>query len=354
LRFAASPLLARPQGVSVFQDGVRINEAFGTRQLRPRGRHRRSRSFSYPGLGPAFGLNTLGGALAIYTKSGAHTRVTVELSGGSFRRKDAASNTAEPRRLDYFATGHVATTPAGRNTTDRVRQFFGKIGYQDDVTDFDVSATLATMRSKARRRCRCRASAVRDRRIPYPPRWGSSRPKGQPFPAMRCCSAATRTTALPDDEFSAATSTMFRRARPETGVAQANEATMTSRRSSSRAGARLPAHGERQEAGLAHQGRDRRERRLRPHAVRPAAATRELRAGSRDRGERPFGYCDGVDLRNDYYGLFRPDTVTSPSSGGLRWVAATTAARIVIGDRSGGDARARRTARFRASTRRSA
>ena len=83
--FAASPLLGTPQGVSVFQDGVRINEAFGDvvnwDLLPPMAI---SSIQLIPGSRPAFGLNTLGGALAIYTKSGAqYPGANVEISDGS-------------------------------------------------------------------------------------------------------------------------------------------------------------------------------------------------------------------------------------------------------------------------------
>ncbi|HEX8885864.1 MAG TPA: Plug domain-containing protein [Noviherbaspirillum sp.] len=69
--FTASPLLGVPQGLSVFQDGVRINEPFGDTvnwDLLPQSAIANMQLI--PGSNPAFGLNTLGGALAVYTKSG--------------------------------------------------------------------------------------------------------------------------------------------------------------------------------------------------------------------------------------------------------------------------------------------
>src|SRR3989338_5780415 len=69
--FSASPLLGTPQGISVYQDGVRINEPFGDTvnwDLVPR-----AAVVSIdliPGSNPLFGLNTLGGALSIGTKNG--------------------------------------------------------------------------------------------------------------------------------------------------------------------------------------------------------------------------------------------------------------------------------------------
>ena len=81
--FTASPLLGVPQGLSVFQDGVRINEPFGdvvNWDLPPQSAIASLQLI--PGSNPIFGLNTLGGALSIYTKSGSTNPGTaVELLG---------------------------------------------------------------------------------------------------------------------------------------------------------------------------------------------------------------------------------------------------------------------------------
>jgi outer membrane receptor protein involved in Fe transport len=69
--FTASPLLGTPQGLSVYQDGVSINEPFGdivNWDLIPR--NAIASIDLIPGSNPLFGLNTLGGALAIRTKDG--------------------------------------------------------------------------------------------------------------------------------------------------------------------------------------------------------------------------------------------------------------------------------------------
>src|SRR5207244_12653910 len=89
--FVASPLLGTPQGVSVFQDGVRINEAFGdvvNWDLLPPSAIESLQLI--PGSNPVFGLNTLGGALAVYTKSGTRDPgVSIAADAGSFGRRTA-------------------------------------------------------------------------------------------------------------------------------------------------------------------------------------------------------------------------------------------------------------------------
>jgi outer membrane receptor protein involved in Fe transport len=145
--FTASPLLGTPQGLSVFQDGVRINEAFGdvvNWDLLPRSAI--SSMQLVPGSVPAYGLNTLGGALAIYTKSGAqYPGAVVEASGGSFGRRTLEFEYGRASQaVDAFATARFSDDDGwAQHNPSRVRQFFGKLGFQDERTDLDISVTLA-------------------------------------------------------------------------------------------------------------------------------------------------------------------------------------------------------------------
>ena len=90
--FTASPLLGTPQGLSIFQDGVRINEPFGDAvnwDLIPM--NAIAGMNLMPGSNPVFGLNTLGGAISITTKNGrTHQGGGIETSYGSWDRKTAA------------------------------------------------------------------------------------------------------------------------------------------------------------------------------------------------------------------------------------------------------------------------
>src|SRR6185312_3779617 len=145
--FSASPLLGTPQGVSIFQDGVRINEPFGdvvNWDLVPQSAI--SSIQLIPGSNPAFGLNTVGGALSIYTKSGSdYPGGSVEAYGGSFGRKgDEFEYGGKKGNLDYFVTGNYMDDHGwAEHNPSTVRQLFGKIGWQDDRTDLDLSLALA-------------------------------------------------------------------------------------------------------------------------------------------------------------------------------------------------------------------
>ncbi|MDI9690865.1 hypothetical protein, partial [Burkholderia cenocepacia] len=64
-----------------------------------------------PGSNPVYGLNTLGGALAITTKNGrSNPGGEAEVSGGSWGRKTASVEQGGTigSNLDYYATANVA------------------------------------------------------------------------------------------------------------------------------------------------------------------------------------------------------------------------------------------------------
>jgi outer membrane receptor protein involved in Fe transport len=145
--FEASPLLGAPQGLSVFQDGVRINEPFGdvvNWDLIPLSAV--STMALVPGSNPVFGLNTLGGAIEIRTKSGRqYPGLEVEAYGGSWGRKAADfAWGGSSDKLDYFLAGNWFEEDGWRDfSPTKVKQIFAKIGHQDAETDFDFAVTHA-------------------------------------------------------------------------------------------------------------------------------------------------------------------------------------------------------------------
>jgi outer membrane receptor protein involved in Fe transport len=145
--FTASPLIGTPEGLSVYVDGVRVNESFGDTvnwDLIPESAI--STVSLIGGSNPVFGLNTLGGALSLQTKSGHDNPGTeFEAYGGSFGRSSFQGNTGGAYGpFDYFATVHYFHEDGWRNiSTTEVWQVFGKVGYQTDQTDVDLSYTYA-------------------------------------------------------------------------------------------------------------------------------------------------------------------------------------------------------------------
>jgi outer membrane receptor protein involved in Fe transport len=145
--FTASPLLGTPEGLSVYVDGVRVNESFGDTvnwDLIPQAAISTVTLIS--GSNPVFGLNTLGGALSIRTKSGHDNPGTeFEATGGSFGlRSFEGESGGELGNFDYFLTGNYFDETGWRDLSpSRVVQGFAKFGWQNDKTDFDLSYTYA-------------------------------------------------------------------------------------------------------------------------------------------------------------------------------------------------------------------
>ena len=145
--FTASPLLGTPQGLSVFVDGVRVNEPFGdivNWDLIPVSAIANINLI--PGSNPLFGLNTLGGALSVHTKSGdEYPGTSITVTGGSWGRAQTEFETGGKRdNLDYFLTGNLFHEDGWRDhSASDVRQLFGKLGWQDDKNDLDLSVMLA-------------------------------------------------------------------------------------------------------------------------------------------------------------------------------------------------------------------
>ncbi|MEQ1603136.1 MAG: TonB-dependent receptor [Methylophilaceae bacterium] len=142
--FTASPLLGTPQGLSVYQDGVRINEPFGDTvnwDLIPQ--NAIAGITLMPGSNPLFGLNTLGGALSIQTKGGDHFQGgSIQAYGGSWGRHaiEAEYGNKLSNGFSYYFAGNRFKEDGWRDgSPSDVLQGFGKLGWSDDKTDIDVS-----------------------------------------------------------------------------------------------------------------------------------------------------------------------------------------------------------------------
>ena len=141
--FTASPLLGLPQGIAVYQDGVRMNEVFGDTlnwDLLPT--NAIAGVSLMPGSNPMFGLNTLGGAMSVQTKTGfSHPGYSVSLWGGSFGRGWADVQTAgHSDRFSYFVTGRLLTEDGWRDfSPSDVRQLFANAAWQLQRTTVTTS-----------------------------------------------------------------------------------------------------------------------------------------------------------------------------------------------------------------------
>ena len=147
--YTASPLLGTPQGLSVYMDGVRLNQPFGdvvSWDLIPR--IAISTATLMPGSNPVFGLNTLGGSIALQTKTGLAARgTTVQGTYGSDARRVLEfehGGHARVSPLHWYLAGSMFEETGWRvDSPSDARQVFGKIGWLRDGSDVTVSTAHA-------------------------------------------------------------------------------------------------------------------------------------------------------------------------------------------------------------------
>lgn len=151
--FEASPVLGTPEGLAVYQNGVRINEAFGDAvnwDLIPDIAISRLDILS---ANPLYGLNALGGAASITMKDGFnYNGGEVELSGGSFKqRTGTAEFGAHNGQFGVYAGGQILDQDGWRIfARDRVRQFYTALSEHTDSASLDLTYTHADNRLFAR------------------------------------------------------------------------------------------------------------------------------------------------------------------------------------------------------------
>ena len=143
--FTASPLVGVAQGLSIYQDGVRINEPFGDAvnfELIPESAIASMNLM--PGSNPLFGLNTLGGAISIQTKNG-FTNEGHSLEGytGSFGRHSATLESGgNDGTFGYFVTGAYTEEDGWRDQSpSEVEQLFANLSYRNDTSSLDLALT---------------------------------------------------------------------------------------------------------------------------------------------------------------------------------------------------------------------
>jgi iron complex outermembrane receptor protein len=145
--FAASPLQGTPQGIAVYVNGIRFNEAFGDTvnwDMIPAAAIDRADVWS---ANPVFGLNALGGAVSVQLKNGfTYQGTAVEAQGGSYGRVSGSAQYGG--RKD-----NVAVYVAAEGLTDRgwryqspaqIKRFYGDIGWRANGHEIHVSAGAAS------------------------------------------------------------------------------------------------------------------------------------------------------------------------------------------------------------------
>jgi iron complex outermembrane receptor protein len=139
--FEASPVLGTPEGLAVYQNGARVNEAFGDGlnwDLFPDVAIDRVTVVS---ANPVYGLNALGGAIVIDMKTGFTWQGgEAELAGGSWGQRGlTAQYGAHSGAFGFYVAGRVLDEDGWREfSPDRLRQVYTDLSYHTSRLTLDL------------------------------------------------------------------------------------------------------------------------------------------------------------------------------------------------------------------------
>jgi iron complex outermembrane receptor protein len=147
--FVASPVVGTPQGLAVYQNGVRINEAWGdvvNWDLIPSVAIDRVAIVSG---NPLFGLNAIGGAVTLDMKNG-FTWQGFELDG-RFGSRGRRQGTMQYGVQDHDFAAYLAMEAAGDDgyrkfSGSRIHRLYGDVGYRGDQAEIHATVQLAQNR----------------------------------------------------------------------------------------------------------------------------------------------------------------------------------------------------------------
>jgi len=144
--FVSSPVSGTPQGLAVYQNGVRINEAFGDTvnwDLIPT---TAIKSVAVVTNNPAYGLNALGGAVTVQMKDGFNYHgAEIDTMGGSYGRIQGSAQWG--KQVDQFAT-YVAVEGLHDNgfrnfSPSDIKRFYSDVGYRSENAEFHLNVGAA-------------------------------------------------------------------------------------------------------------------------------------------------------------------------------------------------------------------
>ncbi|MFG1345053.1 TonB-dependent receptor [Xanthobacter autotrophicus DSM 431] len=145
--FAASPLQGTPQGIAVYQNGIRLNEAFGDTvnwDLIPEVAINRAEVFSN---NPAFGLNALGGAVSLQMKNGfTYHGFEGSLQGGSFGQIGGSIQYGGEKDGFgvYIAVDAVHDDGWRLHSPSDLARFYSDLGWKGDKAEVHIIASAAS------------------------------------------------------------------------------------------------------------------------------------------------------------------------------------------------------------------
>ena len=140
--FEASPVLGTPQGMAVYQNGVRVNEAFGETVNWDHVLDIAIDRLSILSATSIYGLNALGGAMTVTMKNGfTHTGFDASLSGGSFNQHQGEMEYGVNEGMFGAYAAIRVLNQAGWRTFahDALHQYYLDLGLHNDPVTIDLS-----------------------------------------------------------------------------------------------------------------------------------------------------------------------------------------------------------------------
>ncbi len=144
--FAASPLQGTPQGIAVYMNGIRLNEAFGDTvnwDLIPSVAIERADMWS---SNPVFGLNALGGAVNMQMKNGfTYQGFEAEGMGGSYGRLSGSMQygVRKDEWALYLAAQGLRDSGWRYESPSELKRFYGDLGWRHDGTEVHLIGAAA-------------------------------------------------------------------------------------------------------------------------------------------------------------------------------------------------------------------
>ena len=147
--YNATPISGNPQGLSVYIDGIRANQPFSNTVLWDLIPNFSISSMQMvAGSNPVYGLNTLGGAMSMQTKSGQNfKKEVVDVSAGSWARNTSVvevGGVLVDSNMDYYiGFEHFNENGWRKFSPSHVNQIFGKLGFESEMSRYEVTYTGA-------------------------------------------------------------------------------------------------------------------------------------------------------------------------------------------------------------------
>ena len=147
--FDSSPVNGVPQGLAVYQNGVRINESFGDIVNWDFLPDSAIEGITIVGANPVFGLNALGGAVTILMRDGFNFQGTeIDARGGSFGRYqgELATGQRSGTWAAFLSLEGIQDNGWRQFSPATIRRGYADLGAKDDTTEVHLNVTAADNR----------------------------------------------------------------------------------------------------------------------------------------------------------------------------------------------------------------